>query len=145
MALAPALGRSGPGAIDELFAARPSRDYAIGATTATGNLVTFDLVAKPGLALAAPRLRWVVDRERRLPVRAELRADDDRVRRVIEFKAWSAGLPPEPRRLVIKDVARGGAPLEVELLAVEARPVAEALFDLSDGSARAALPSPASR
>ena len=40
--------------------------------------------------------------------------------------------------------ALSDAELEVELVTVEAREVPEALFDLSDGSARAALQAPPS-
>lgn len=145
VALAPALARGGAGALDELFALRPSRDYAIAAVASSGELVTFDLAARadgPAGRGGAPRLRWVVHRARRLPVRAELRTAEDRVTRVVEFKTWRDPARLEPRRLVIKDVVRGGAPLEIELVAIEARAAPEALFELSDGSARAALPAP---
>jgi hypothetical protein len=144
VALAPALARAGAGALDELFAVRLVRDYTIVAAATTGDLVTFDLAAKPGgSGAASPRLRWVVDRARRLPVRGELRSAAGRVGRLVEFKEWRDVARLEPRRLVIKDVVRGGAPLEVEFVGIEARAVPESLFDLTNGSARAALPLPA--
>jgi hypothetical protein len=142
VALAPALARGNAGTLDELFSLRPSRDFAIAATSSTGDLTTFDLTAIAGSAASTPRLRWVVSRARRLPVRAELRTANDRVVRVVEFKVWRDEARLEPRRLVIKDVVRGGAPLDVELVAMEERAVPEALFELSDGSARAGLPAP---
>jgi hypothetical protein len=144
VSLAPALGRAGAGVLDEILAARPSRDYTIVAATTADGRVTFDLAARPGVAAAAPRLRWVVARASGRPLRADLLGADGRVRRVVEFAAWSDGAPPGPRRLVIRDVVRGGAPLAVEIVAVEAREAPEALFDLSDGAARRDLPAPPS-
>jgi hypothetical protein len=140
--LAPALAPAGGAALDDLLAVRPSRDYAIESAATTGGLVTFDLVAKPGAA-GAPRLRWVVDRAARRPVRAEFRSADGTVERLVEFKAWNAARRLEPAAIVAKDLARGGRPLEVEFVALEAREIPAALFDLTDGSARAALPPPA--
>jgi hypothetical protein len=97
-------------------------------------------------ASAAPsypvKLRWVADRAKRLPVRAEFRSADDKVTRLVEFKSWKNAAKLEPERLVAKDVARGGQPLEVELVTLEARPVDAKLFDLDDATARAALPPP---
>jgi hypothetical protein len=140
--LAPALAPAGGAALDDLLAVRPSRDYAIAATETTGELVTFDLVARQSAA-AVPRVRWVVDRRDRRPVRAEFRDGADRVVRLVEFKAWHPARRLEPAAIVAKDVARGGRPLDVEFVAVEARDVPDALFDLSDGAARAGLPPPA--
>ena len=140
--LAPALAPAGGAALDDLLAVKPSRDYAIESATTTGGLVTFDLVAKPGTA-GAPRVRWVVDRAARRPVRAEFRAADGTVERLVEFKAWNPERRLEPAAIVAKDVARGGRPLAVEFVAIEPRDVPAALFDLTDGSARAKLPAPA--
>lgn len=142
--LAPALAPAGGAALDDLLAVRPSRDYTIATTEAAGELVTFDLVARAGDA-AVPHVRWVVDRRDRRPVRAEFRDGADRVVRLVEFKAWHPVRRLEPAAIVAKDVARGGRPLDVEFVAVEAREVPDALFDLSDGSARARLPPPAPR
>jgi hypothetical protein len=140
--LAPALAPAGGAALDDLLAVRPSRDYVITSSEATGELVTFDLTAKPGVP-GAPHVRWGVDRGARRPVRAEFRDADNRVIRLVEFKAWHPTRRLEPARIVAKDVARGGRPLEVEFVALEARAVADALFDLSDGAARSQLPPPA--
>lgn len=137
--LAPALAPAGGAALDDLLAVRPSLDYTIEASDAVGELVTFDLVAKPGAA-GAPRVRWVVDRRDRRPVRAEFRDAANRVTRLVEFKAWHPLRRLEPATIVAKDLARGGRPLTVEFVAIEARTVPEALFDLTDAAARRALP-----
>jgi hypothetical protein len=137
--LAPALAPAGGAALDALLALRPSRDYAIERVEETRGLVTFDLVAKPGTG-GAPRVRWVADRARRLPVRVEFREADGRVVRLVEFQRWRDEQQLLPAALAAKEVARGGLPLEIEFVALEARPVSERLFDLADASARAALP-----
>lgn len=139
--LAPALAPAGGAALDDLLAVRPSRDYTIAALEELRGLVTFDLVAKPGTP-GAPKVRWVVDRETRLPVRAEFRTADDKVTRLVEFKRWKDPKKLVPAQIVAKDVARGGLPLDVEFVTLEARPVDERLFDPADGTARAALPPP---
>lgn len=139
--LAPALAPAGGAALDDLLAVRPSRDYAIETTESAGNLVTFDLTARVAAA-AVPRVRWVVDRRDRRPVRAEFRDRDSKVVRLVEFKSWHPVRRLEPAAIVAKDVARGGRPLDVEFVAVEPREVPDALFDLTDGAARARLPAP---
>lgn len=139
--LAPALAPAGGSALDALLAVRPSVDYRIAATTETGGVVTFELVATADDA-PSPRLLWAVDRATRRPLRAEFRSADGSVERLVEFKKWRDGARLEPLEIVAKEVGRGGPPLDVRFVAMEARPVPEALFDLSDGSARAALPAP---
>jgi len=139
--LAPALAPAGGAALDDLLAVRPSLDYEIVAAETTGGLVTFDLSAKPGAA-GAPRVRWVVERAARRPVRAEFRDDRNRVSRLIEFMAWHPTRRLEPASIVAKDLVRGGRPLYVDFVAIEPRAVPDALFDLTDGAARARLPPP---
>jgi len=139
--LAPALAPAGGSALDALLAVRPSVDYRIVSTTESGGVVTFELAATAQSA-PSPRLVWAVDRATRRPLRAEFRAADDSVERLVEFKRWRDDARLEPLEIVAKEVGRGGPPLDVRFVAMEARPVPEALFDLSDGSARAALPAP---
>jgi hypothetical protein len=142
--LAPALSPAGGAALDDLLAVKPSRDYTIASVESVNTLATFDLVARPnGPPLRVPKVRWVADRTTRLPVRAEFRDSADRVLRLIEFKGWRKGKRLEPERLVAKEIARGGLPLDVEIVRYEPREVPLALFDLVDGAARAALPFPA--
>ncbi|OQC39940.1 MAG: hypothetical protein BWX64_01541 [Acidobacteria bacterium ADurb.Bin051] len=106
-----------------------------------GRVVTFHLEADEATAAVtgATAVRWVVDRETRRPLRADLLFAGGRVARVVEFQGFRPGRRPLPARLVLKDVLRGTPPLEVEILEVEERPVPAALFDLTDGSARARL------
>ena len=106
-----------------------------------GRIVTFHLEADETTAAAtgAAAVRWVVDRETRRPLRADLLLAGGRVARVVEFQGFRPGRRPLPARLVLKDVLRCTPPLEVEILEVEERPVPAALFDLTDGSARARL------
>lgn len=128
-------------ALDELLGLRLVRDYRIAGVAETGGIVNFDLIANDKGA-ASPRLRWVVSRVQRLPLRADLMATDGKVLRVIEFRDWSDARRGVPRRLVVKDLARGGPPLEILFGAFEARPVAAELFALDSATARAALPLP---
>ena len=128
-------------ALDELLGLRLVRDYRIAAVAEAAGVVTFELVANARDA-ATPRLRWVVSRARQLPLRADLQASDGRVLRVIEFPEWRDPRRGVPKRMVVKDVLRGGAPLAILFGAFEARPVSLELFELEAGSARAALPAP---
>ena len=125
-------------AIDELLGLRLARDFRIASRSEAGGVVTFELVAEaPGAA--ASRLRWAVSRERRLPLRADSLSADGKVLRVIEFAEWSDPRRGIPARLVVKEIVRGGAPVEIRFARFDERPVPAALFDLEDGSARAAL------
>ena len=126
-------------ALDELLGLRLTRDYRIDGVSEGGGVVTFDLVAKDKGA-AAPRLRWVVSRARRVALRADLQTNDGRTLRVIEFTEWSDSSRGVPRRMVVKEVLRGGTPLTLLFGVLEARPVALELFDLESGAARASLP-----
>lgn len=129
-------------ALDELLGLHLARDYRIASLVESSGVVTFDLVAIERGA-AAPRLRWVVSRARRIPLRADLQSSDGKTLRVIEFAEWSDAQRGVPRRLVVKEVVRGGTPLVLLFGAFETRPVALELFDLEDGRARAGLPPPA--
>lgn len=131
-------------ALDELLGLRLMRDFRIDRVTEGGGVVTFDLVAKEKGA-AAPRLRWVVSRARRLPLRADLQTSDGKVLRVIEFAEWSDARRGVPKRMLVKEVLRGGEPLAIQFGAFEVRAVSPELFDLAAGgnTARAALPVPA--
>ena len=128
-------------ALDELLGLRLVRDYRIERVAESSGVVTFDLTANDKRA-ATPRLRWVVSRARRLPLRADLQASDGRVLRVIEFPEWSAARRGVPKRMVVKEVLHGGAPLEILFAELDIRAVGPELFDLaaSGSAARAALP-----
>jgi hypothetical protein len=139
--LSPALAPAGGAALDELLSLRLERDYRATDVDEENGVVTFDLEAT-GPGVEPPRVRWVVDRARRLPLRAEFRTAEGKVRRLVEFKSWRDPKRLEPEEIVAKDLLRGGAPLVVHLGPIEAREVPEALFDLADGAARDALPPP---
>lgn len=126
-------------ALDELLGLHLARDYRIAKVGESSGVVTFDLVAKERAA-ATPRLRWVVSRARRLPLRADLQTSDGKTLRVIEFAEWSDARRGVPRRMIVKEVVRGGTPLALLFGAFEPRPVALELFDLESGAARADLP-----
>ena len=130
-------------ALDELLGLRLVRDYRIQQLSEAGGVVTFDLVANDKGA-ATPRLRWVVSRARRLPLRADLQASDGKVLRVIEFPEWHDPRRGIPKRMVVKEVLRGGAPLEILFGRFATVPVSLELFELADAgsAARAALPLP---
>ena len=128
-------------ALDDLLGLRLARDYRIEKVAESGGVVTFDLVATDKGA-AAPRLRWAVSRARRLPLRADLQSSDGKVLRVIEFPEWRDPRHGVPQRMVVKEVLRGGAPLTLLFGEFEIRPVSLDLFDLENGAARAALPTP---
>jgi hypothetical protein len=139
--LSPALAPAGGTALDELLALRLARDYRATDAREENGVVTFDLEAARA-GVDPPRVRWVVDRARRLPLRAEFRTADDKVRRLVEFKSWRDPAKLVPDEIVAKDVLRGGAPLIVHVGRLEARDVPEALFDLADDSARRDLAPP---
>ncbi|HSM52080.1 MAG TPA: outer membrane lipoprotein-sorting protein [Thermoanaerobaculia bacterium] len=126
---------------EELLGIDIERGYRLLEVDSTGRVVTFHLEADEATAAATgtAAARWVVDRETRRPLRADLLAAGGRVVRVIEFRGFRAGRQPVPEVVVLKDVLRRTPPLEVELLEIEERAVPEALFDLADGSARARL------
>ena len=126
-------------ALDELLGLRLVRDYRIGKVLEAGGIVTFDLLANNKSA-ASPRLRWAVSRASRLPLRADLQATTGKVLRVIEFRDWSDSRRGIPRRMLVKDVARGGPQLEILFGGLETRPVGLDLFDLDGAGARSALP-----
>ncbi|MEO8274692.1 MAG: outer membrane lipoprotein-sorting protein [Thermoanaerobaculia bacterium] len=128
-------------ALDELLGLRLVRDFRIESLHDAGGVATFDLVANDPHA-ASPRLRWAVDRAKRTPLRADLQTESGKVLRVIEFKEWNDAKRGIPLRMVVKEVARGGAPMEIRFANFKAQPVALELFDLTDGKARAALAPP---
>jgi hypothetical protein len=137
VALAPSYRVYGA-AMSELLGLNLVRDYRIEKSSEAGGVVTFELVATtPGAA--TPRLRWVVSRASGRPLRADLQSSAGKVLRVLEFKSWLDAARGVPELLVVKDLVAARKPLETRFLSFSAEPVEERLFDLADGSARAAL------
>jgi hypothetical protein len=139
--MSPALAPAGGAALDQLFALRLERDYRIASAEETPRTVAYRLEARDP-ATEPPRVLWVLDRARTLPLRIEFRDGDDRVERLVEFKSWKDEKKKVPERIVAKDLLRGGPPLDVEILAVEEREIPEAIFEPENRAARDALPSP---
>ncbi|NLN10078.1 MAG: outer membrane lipoprotein-sorting protein [Acidobacteria bacterium] len=139
--LGPGLRLAGTLSLEELFGIDIERGHRLLGVESAGRIVTFHLEADETTAAAtgAAAVRWVVDRETRRPLRADLLLAGGRVARIVEFQGFHPGRRPLPARLVLKDVLRGTPPLEVEILEVEERPVPAALFDLTDSSVRARL------
>jgi hypothetical protein len=127
--------------IHDLLGLDLARDYRTEKVSEENGVVTFDLVAQTPAAAAA-RLRWVVSRATRRPLRADLQTPQRRVLHVIEFKRWRDAAQGVPESLVVKDLVNGspGPPLEIRFLEFEPKAVDDALFDLESGTARAALP-----
>lgn len=127
----------GGAALDDLLGLSLARDYRVAAHEERRGVATLDLEAVASGA-AYPRIRWVVDAARRRPLRAELAARGGKALRTVEFRSWLDAARLIPGELAVADLVRR-VKLVVRFLEVEARPVPEALFDLDDPSARAAL------
>lgn len=131
----------GTASIDELMGPAIG-DFVLTAVqhhaTDSGELVELDLeAASPDAPYA--RLRFVVRTDLQRPLRIEYRLASGTTARVVEFLTWDESDRPRPHWLVIKDVLRGGPPVRVEIVDVEAVSPPEGLFSLEDGAARAAL------
>lgn len=142
--LSAALAPAGGAALDQLLGLRLMRDYVAVDSREEAGVITLDLeAARPEVVPA--RVRWVVSRTSGLPLRAEFRTAEDRVQRLVEFKSWRDAAARVPGELTATEVGQVGAPLTVRIVAFEALPVPELLFDLTDPAARAArtaLPRP---
>lgn len=141
--MSPALAPAGGAALDELLGLRLSEDYRAVAVSEASGVVTFDLVGNSA-DVDPPKVRWVVGRTKGLPLRAEFRDAQDRVRRLVEFTTWRDEAKRVPAEIVAKEVGRG-TPLTVRIHALEPRTVPDAIFDPADRAARDALPPPPAR
>jgi len=139
--LAPALAPPGALLFDELARLDLVRDYRVHVRSESDGVVSFDLEALPGTT-GPPRLRWVVDARRGLPLRAELLDAGGRATEIVEFREWRNARTLEPSLLIARDLAHGGRPISVRLLSIAPEPVPVELFSLTDGAARRALPPP---
>jgi hypothetical protein len=129
----------GGAAIDELLGLELARDYRIESYEEVRGVGTFDLAARAPRA-PYPKVRWAVDVERRLPLRAELRSAAGRALRIVELRAWLDPKKLVPREVAITDLVRRGPKLVATFEEVEAVPLDPRLFSPTDGAARAALP-----
>ncbi len=137
--LGPAYKLKGSASLDDLLGIRYSRDYEILSFSEApeGGTASFELRAKSKATY--PTVHYVVDRATGLPVSAEYRLPSGKAGSVVEFAEWDPGARMRFRKLVFRDILRGGATTEVVLVEMEERPVAPALFDLADGTERARL------
>ena len=109
-----------------------------------GGRVALELFARrPGVVY--PAVRYVVARAAARPVRAEFRLPSGKVATIVEFAQWREGPHPYASRLLVRDALHGGAATVVDVLEVEARPVADGLFDLEDAAERRRLEASAIR
>jgi hypothetical protein len=140
--LGAAVAMAGAVSLEQLLGIDVEKEFDVERVETAGRVVTFHLKAKPGTAAAktTPGARWVVDLQRRLPLRADIVLADGRTARVVEFAGFGSGRRGLPTRLVLKDVLRGGPPATVNVDAFEATPVPDGLFSLTDGTFRAKLP-----
>jgi hypothetical protein len=136
--MSPALAPAGGAALDELLGLRLARDYRAVAVSEASGVVTYDLEGITA-EVDPPKVRWVVGRTKGLPLRAEFRDAEDRVRRLVEFVAWQDEAKRVPAEILAKEIGRG-TPLTVRIHALEPRTVPEAIFDPADRAARDALP-----
>ena len=127
-------------ALDELLGLRLVRDYRIAALPRPAE--SSPSISSRTTGAATPRLRWVVSRARRLPLRADLQASDGKVLRVIEFPEWSDPWRGMPKRMVVKEVLRGGAPLAILFGASKRVRCASSSSSSRTRRARAAAPGP---
>jgi hypothetical protein len=129
---------SGGAALEEITGLRLVEGYTIAARSQAKEIETLELAAKSGDA-AWGRIRLAYWKDRLLPLRAELQSKTGKTLRLLEFDSWKDEKGLIPDSITIKDVARGGAPIQVELHAFEPRDVPAALFALDDPSERAKL------
>lgn len=132
----------GGASLDDILGIRYGRDYVIEGAAETeeadGALVVFNLSAK-GSRATYPRVRYVVRRATRKPVRAEYLLKSGKTSSTVEFLEWEDGSRPVVRRLVHIDRLRSGLRTEVTLLEMEERKVPDGLFDLRDRTERRKL------
>lgn len=140
--LPPQFRLQGSATLDDILGLRYSRDFRIAdierTTDAEGPLLAFQLEAVSPKA-PYPSVLYVVRPKESRPLRAEYRLKSGRTSTIAEFAEWAADERLRLRRLLLKDMLRGGATTEVVFLAIEGRAVPDALFDLEDGSERRRL------
>lgn len=128
--------------LDEILGVQLQRDYRLEAVeegTADGGqpLTAFELRATGGAIF--PSLRHVVRNRDARPVSTEYRLASGKAASVIEYAEWALLPVLHARRFAVRDELRKGAIADVEIVGLQARPVPDDLFDLSDPTARRRL------
>jgi hypothetical protein len=132
----------GGATLDEILGVRLSQAYAVESVEekadAGGKLVVFELRAKSPEMLF-PQVRYAVREAAERPVSAVYRLRSGKAATAVEFLEWNEQGAPYARRILLKDLLRRRAPIEVEVLELEELQVPEAVFDLGNTAARRAL------
>lgn len=132
----------GGASLDDVLGIRYGRDYdierAVEVEEGGERLVALDLASRSGRS-PYPRVRYLVRRATKRPVRIEHLLRSGKTASVVEFLEWDEGNRPVARRLVITDRLRSGLRTEVTLLEMEERAIPDGLFDLEDPTERRKL------
>ncbi len=130
----------GSATLDHVLGLHYSRDFEVVRATpdAEDRQLVFELRARAAKA-QYPQVRYVVERATARPTRVELRLAGGKLATSVEFVEWAKDAALRPLRLAVRDELRGGALTRVDLLELQERAVAAALFSLSDGTARRQL------
>lgn len=133
----------GGATLDEVLGVRLSDAYDIESTErqqspAGDEQVVFNLRARRPQQIYQ-QVRYVLRAATARPVSATYRVRSGKDATSVDFLEWSEGKVLYAKKLVIKDLLRKGAATAIEVLSVDPRPVADALFSLDDGAARKAL------
>ena len=133
--------RLGPGyklagaSLDEILGLSLARDYKLAGAARANGVATLDLEALAATA-AYPKARVAIAESTGLPLRMELRTREGKVLRLVEIPKWQDATKRIPAELVLKDLLRGGAPLRIRFLALEALDLPESFFALDAGEGR---------
>lgn len=128
--------------VDEVLGVRLSEEYDVQRVTEgsdqDGPLAVLELRAKSDKVMF-PKVRYVVRTRTERPVSVLYQLRSGKAATSVEFLEWNDDSRPYASRILVKDLLRKAAQTEVEVLELEERAIPDALFDLNDSSARAAL------
>ncbi len=128
--------------LDEILGVRLQRDYRLAAVedgqADDGQPLTAFELRATGTA-TFPSLRHVVRNHDARPLTTEYRLASGKAASVIEYAEWSLLPVLHARRFAVRDELRKGEVAEVEVVSLQARPVADDLFDLTDPAGRRRL------
>jgi hypothetical protein len=138
--LSPSYRLYGGATLDEVLGIRLAVLYRVESTSTAppGDLIALELRAKSEGSLF-PQVHYVVRESTERPVSATYRLRSGREATTVDFLEWNEKGIVYARRLLVKDLLRKGARTEVEVLDLQERPIADALFSLDDPAARRSL------
>lgn len=128
--------------LDEILGVQLQRDYRLAAVEEgvgqNGEALTaFELRAAG--AATFPSIRHVVRDGDARPVSTSYRLGSGKTASVIEYLEWATTPVLHARRFVVRDELRKSSVADVDIESVQARPVPDDLFDVSDSSGRRRL------